>query len=187
MRKMKSNRLRIFSLALAALVMQGTCAFAASSKSSEYDKEELENLQPGWSWTDKDKSNYKVNSYKNTFSSKEPPTKDDDDEDSDKNTKVTFDQIGPTTGNAVQSPWGNSGLYWAKMADGSWMLLQNGVPQTGWKLVNSKWYYMNSNGIMQTGWLNDGGTWYYLYGSGEMAANTYVDGYYLGSSGAMVW
>ena len=46
---------------------------------------------------------------------------------------------------------------------------------------------MNSNGIMQTGWLNDGGTWYYLYGSGEMAANTYVDGYYLGSSGAMVW
>ena len=67
------------------------------------------------------------------------------------------------------------------------MLLQNGVPQTGWKSVNGKWYYMNSTGIMQTGWLNDGGTWYYLYGNGEMAENTYIDGYYLGSGGAMLW
>lgn len=183
---MKSNRLKVLSLALAALVMQGTCAFAASS-SDGYDKEEIDNLQPGWSWTDKDKSDYKVNSFKNTFSSKQPPTKDDDEDDTDSNAAVTFDQIGPTTENAVQSTWGNSGTYWARMADGKWMLLENGVPAIGWKMVNGSWYYMNSNGVMQTGWLNDGGTWYYLYDGGQMAYNTYVGGYYLGSNGAMLW
>ena len=182
---MKSNRLKILSLALVGLIMQGTCAFAASSDG--YDKEELDNIQPGWSYTDKDKSNYRVNSYKNTFSSKEPPTKDDDKDSSDKENTVSFDQIGPTTENAVQSTWGSSGLYWARMADDSWMLLDGGVPQMGWKLVSGKWYYMNSNGIMQTGWINDGGTWYYLNSGGDMAYNTYVDGYYLGSNGAMIW
>lgn len=185
---MKSNRLKVFSFALAALVMQSTCAFAANSKDG-YDKEELDNLQPGWSWTDKDKSNYRVNSYKNTFSSKQPPSKEDDKEEKDKkgDNTVTFDQIGPTTENAVQSTWGNSGVYWARMADGKWLLLENGVPVVGWKQVNGLWYYMNSAGIMQTGWLNDGGTWYYLYDSGHMASNTYVGGYYLGPSGAMLW
>jgi len=37
---------------------------------------------------------------------------------------------------------------------------------------------------MKTGWLNDNGTWYYLNGSGAMLANTIVDGYKLGASGA---
>ena len=39
---------------------------------------------------------------------------------------------------------------------------------------------------MKTGWLNDNGTWYYLNADGSMAANTYVDGYYVGSNGAWV-
>lgn len=182
---MKSNGLKILSLTLAGLIMQGTCAFAKSSEG--YDKKELDNLEPGWSWTDKDKSNYRVNSYKNTFSSKEQPTKDEEKDSSEKENTVSFDQVGPTTENPVQSTWGSNGLYWGQMADGKWMLLNSGVPQMGWKLVNGKWYYMNSNGIMQTGWLNDGGTWYYLYSSGEMASSTYIDGYYLGSNGAMIW
>ncbi|MBE6062849.1 MAG: cell wall-binding protein [Clostridium butyricum] len=184
---MKSKRLKIFSLVLAGLIMQGTCVSFAESGSNGYTKEELDNIQPGWSWKDKDKSDYRVNSFKNTFSSKQSPTKEDDNDISDGQTTASFDQIGPITQNAVENTWGNRGLYWARMADKTWMLLENGVPQTGWKLVNGKWYYMNSNGIMQTGWINDVGTWYYLYENGEMAANTYVDRYYLGSNGAMVW
>lgn len=181
---MKTDKFKILSLVFAGLVMQGTCAFAASS-SEGYEKEELDNLQPGWSWVDKDKSNYRVNSYKNTFSSIEPPAKEEEkDEQTD---SIVFDQITQPTENVVQSTWGSSGLCWARMADESWMLLNDGAPQIGWKLVNGSWYYMNSNGIMQTGWINDNGTWYYLYASGEMASNTYIDGYYLGASGAMVW
>ena len=37
---------------------------------------------------------------------------------------------------------------------------------------------------MQRGWLNDSGTWYYLSKSGAMLANTIIDGYVLGASGA---
>lgn len=45
---------------------------------------------------------------------------------------------------------------------------------------------MDSNGVMQTGWVNYKGNWYYLYSSGQMAANTWVEGYYVNSSGIMV-
>lgn len=180
---MKIDKLKVVSLVFAGLIMQGTCALAASS-SEGYGKEELDNLQPGWSWIDKDKSNYRVNSYKNTFSSIEPIVKE---EKKDEETTMAFEQINQLPENVVQTTWGNSGLCWARMADKSWMLLNDGVPQMGWKLVNGKWYYMNSSGIMQTGWINDNGTWYYLYESGEMASNTYIDGYYLGPSGSMVW
>ncbi|MEW9992545.1 hypothetical protein AB2T77_21155, partial [Clostridium butyricum] len=38
----------------------------------------------------------------------------------------------------------------------------------------------------QTGWLLDGSTWYYLNANGSMAANTTVDGYVLGTNGAML-
>lgn len=182
---MISNKLKVFSFALAALIMQGTCAFAAGSKGG-YDKTELENLQPGWSWIDKDKSNYKVNSQTNSFSSIHQ-NKDDGNDNKESDAPIVYDQIGPTTDNAVQNTWGNYGVYWARMADGSWTLLENGVPVVGWKLVDGKWYYMNSLGVMQTGWINDRGTWYYLYGNGQMASSTYVSGYYLDANGAMVW
>ncbi|NCB94520.1 MAG: hypothetical protein EOM40_18495, partial [Clostridia bacterium] len=84
----------------------------------------------------------------------------------------------------------------------------NGARQKGWKLVNNKWYYMDSTGAVMTGWLQSGKTWYYLnwdgamatgwvstgghkyfmYGSGAMATGWIQTGgrwYYLNSSGAM--
>jgi glucan-binding YG repeat protein len=57
---------------------------------------------------------------------------------------------------------------------------------TGWQNIGGIWYYLNASGAMKTGWLNDNGTWYYLAGSGAMLANTTVDGYVLGNSGAWI-
>lgn len=68
-----------------------------------------------------------------------------------------------------------------------------GVMQTGWKYINKKWYYFNTSfdsgilGMMKKGWQYIGGNWYYFYPKdGTMAANTYIDGYYVNKSGAWV-
>jgi glucan-binding YG repeat protein len=39
---------------------------------------------------------------------------------------------------------------------------------------------------MATGWLKNENKWYYLKLDGSMAANTSVDGYNLGSDGALI-
>jgi len=73
--------------------------------------------------------------------------------------------------------------------NGTWYYIKaDGLMATGWLQdpANSTWYFLNGSGAMQTGWYNDNGTWYYLNGSGAMLANTTVDGYVLGASGAWV-
>ena len=83
---------------------------------------------------------------------------------------------------------------WKKIND-SWYFLQSGGAMAqNWLELNGNWYYMATDGAMKTGWQLVGGTWYYLYtlndshggSEGVMARNTYIDGYYLSSSGAMV-
>ena len=83
------------------------------------------------------------------------------------------------TGTKVASKWINVGGYW-------YYLKADGVMATGWYNDNGTWYFLKSSGAMATGWLNDNGTWYYLNASGAMLANTTVDGYKLGASGAWV-
>lgn len=83
-------------------------------------------------------------------------------------------------------------LYKANAAENYWKIINNnwyymdstGKVQTGWISHNGNWYYIDSNGVMKTGWIYDSGNWYYLYSDGSMAQNAYVNGYYLGSSGA---
>lgn len=71
--------------------------------------------------------------------------------------------------------------------NGNWYYLQgSGAMKTGWVNDNGTWYYLSGSGAMKTGWINDNGTWYYLSGSGAMLANTVVDGYRLGASGAWI-
>lgn len=73
------------------------------------------------------------------------------------------------------------------MDSGTWYYLKsNGIMATGWLNDSGTWYYLASSGAMKTGWLNDNGTWYYLNSSGAMLANTIVDGYKLGPSGAWI-
>lgn len=54
-----------------------------------------------------------------------------------------------------------------------------------WKQNNTGWWYTEGNSYA-TGWRLIGGKWYYFYANGYMASNTTIDGYRLGSSGAMI-
>lgn len=63
---------------------------------------------------------------------------------------------------------------------------------TGWKYIQGKWFYFNPNsdgykGLMKRAcWANIDGNWYYFYYDGQMARNTWINGYYVNSSGAWV-
>lgn len=190
---MRSKKLRILTLAIAAILVQGTYVYAATSTKEEtYTQEELDNLTPGWDGQENvNKSKYKVDSYKNTFSSTKSPydTEDDDSSSSDSTTATTTNTtVDANAGNVIVSTspsTGRKGDFWGKTKEGKWILIEQGVPASGWRNVRGTWYYMDADGVMQTGWLNDGQTWYYLNSDGSMAYNTYVDGYYLNRSGAM--
>ncbi|AWK50044.1 cell wall-binding protein [Clostridium beijerinckii] len=119
-----------------------------------------------------------------------------------------YSVIGGTTtpdDTTVETPVVTAG--WAQAANGAWTynkadgtkatgwlldgatwyyLKADGVMATGWVLDGATWYYTNASGAMATGWVNDNGTWYYCNASGAMLANTTVDGYVLGASGAWV-
>lgn len=182
------KKLKVCTFVLSALMLQSICVNAASSKKSdEYTREEIENRRPGFYASDIAKSVQYVNSGKNTFSAKEAPSIDDED-DYEQIENYTYNQVGPisasdiVTINAIPG----SSAKWGRANNGNWIYLENNQPGTGWKLVNGEWYYMDSNGVMQTGWVNYKGNWYYLYSSGQMATNTWVEGYYVNSSGIMV-
>ena len=82
-------------------------------------------------------------------------------------------------GNKVKSDWINNNGLW-------YYLSENGSMKTGWLKDGANWYYLSENGSMKTGWLHDtDGVWYYLKSNGEMAKNEYIEGYYLGSNGAL--
>lgn len=54
-----------------------------------------------------------------------------------------------------------------------------------------KWFYTNMSGAMLTGWQQIGNAWYYLNPipdgtRGAMAAEQWIDGYYVGTDGAWV-
>jgi hypothetical protein len=83
------------------------------------------------------------------------------------------------TGTKIANKWINVGGAW-------YYLKADGVMATGWYNDNGTWYFLKASGAMATGWYNDNGTWYYLNASGAMLANTTVDGYVLGASGAWI-
>ncbi|EHJ01141.1 cell wall binding repeat-containing protein [Clostridium sp. DL-VIII] len=62
------------------------------------------------------------------------------------------------------------------------------IAVTGWKEIDSKWYYFDEDGKMKTGWIEDNGNWYYLNSSGAMeTGQNDIDGntYYFYSTGEM--
>lgn len=184
---MTSNKLRILALSLVAVLAQGTCTYAAST-TEDYTKDELNNREPGWENNDINKSNYNVNSQKNSFSSAQTKDSTTTDTTTSTTTATTTNTVESNVGDVPESTipsTGNKGDFWGKSSDGKWTLYEQGVPVSGWKMVRGKWYYMDPNGVMQTGWINDEQTWYYLNSGGDMAFNTYVGNFYVDSSGAM--
>lgn len=63
---------------------------------------------------------------------------------------------------------------------------ESGGMQTGWMSQSGSWYYLSRSGAALTGWQLIGGTWYYFYPNCVMATNTWIDNYYINSSGAWV-
>ena len=103
------------------------------------------------------------------------------------------------TGTKVVNSWQNVGGVWYflkadgtmatgwQQVGGAWYFLaSSGAMQTGWVVDGGTWYYLAPSGAMKTGWVLDNGTWYYLQSNGAMAHDTTVDGYVLGSNGAML-
>ena len=80
---------------------------------------------------------------------------------------------------------GAMGTGWIKDGATWYYLNSSGDMAKGWIKDGGTWYYLNPNGAMKVGWTQTGGTWYYLYSSGGMALNVEIDGYNLGSDGAM--
>lgn len=83
----------------------------------------------------------------------------------------------------------------ASVSNNGWKYINNswyyyysdGTMASGWILSGGSWYYLDSTGKMLTGWFKDqDGSWYYLYESGAMAADTTIDGYKVGPSGAWI-
>lgn len=184
---MKRNKLKILSLALVAVLAQGTCVYAASDKT--YTKDELDNLTPGFDSKDIAKSNYKVSSDTNTFSSPQQSTNTVDDTSSTTTTATNATATDSAPGNIIVSTMPSTGIkgdFWGKTKDGKWILIDQGIPASGWRNVRGKWYYMDADGVMQTGWINDEENWYFLQSDGSMAHNTYIGGYYFDSDGVWV-
>ena len=83
------------------------------------------------------------------------------------------------------SPTGEMQIGWVQLGPGVWYYMnQDGYMQRGCIFVDNQWHYMGTDGKMQFGWVQVGDKQYYLNGDGTMAANTVVDGRYLGPDGA---
>ncbi|AGX43461.1 putative cell wall binding repeat protein [Clostridium saccharobutylicum] len=54
----------------------------------------------------------------------------------------------------------------------------------GWVLLSDNTWSYYVDGLQKTGWIYDNGNWYYCYSNGQMAHDTTIAGYYLGSNGA---
>lgn len=75
---------------------------------------------------------------------------------------------------------------WSNINENWYLSDSTGHKLTGWQFVNGSWYLLGTNGQMATGWQYADGKYYYLYSNGVMASNTVIDGYTLGSDGAMI-
>lgn len=98
--------------------------------------------------------------------------------------------------------WITSGnRKWYRHADGSytkndWELINgkyyrfdnDGWMVTGWKKINDTWYYMDKTTGERygEGWHWIDGNCYYMNANGEMAADTWIDGYYVDESGKWI-
>lgn len=92
---------------------------------------------------------------------------------------ITLMLLCMTATSALGGQWVEEGVNWKYYPD-------KGDAITGWLEENGYWYYFNPAGNMVTGWVKVEGSWYYLYNDGIMASSTWIDNYYVNSSGKWV-
>lgn len=96
------------------------------------------------------------------------------------NTEDGWYYLDPNTG-IRQYGWVYDGGFWYFLNG------ETGIMETGWVFDNGSWYLMDYSGRMMTGWAKVGDLWYFLKGNGAMAANEWIEGYWLGASGAWTY
>ena len=80
--------------------------------------------------------------------------------------------------NSVQN--GNTSGKWIKDGQGYWYWYEGSNYVTGWKEIDSVWYYFNSSGVMQTSqWIGN----YYVLADGTMAKSQWIGNDYVNASG----
>ena len=77
-------------------------------------------------------------------------------------------------------PDSNTNGKWVKDGQGYWYWYEGSNYVTGWKKINSVWYYFNSVGVMQTSqWIGN----YYVGSDGKMLTSQWIGNCYVDSSG----
>ena len=80
--------------------------------------------------------------------------------------------------NSVQN--GNTNGKWIKDGQGYWYWYEGSNYVTGWKEINSVWYYFNTAVVMQTSqWIGN----YYVLADGTMAKSQWIGNDYVDASG----
>ncbi len=73
---------------------------------------------------------------------------------------------------------------WTENEDQTWTYVNDeGENVTGWIEDGEKTYYLDKEGHKVTGWFKNKGCWYYFDEEGVMAAETWIDNYYVNSDG----
>ena len=77
-------------------------------------------------------------------------------------------------------PDSNTNGKWVKDGQGYWYWYEGSNYVTGWKEINSVWYYFNTAGVMQTSqWIGN----YYVLADGTMAKSQWIGNDYVDASG----
>ena len=75
---------------------------------------------------------------------------------------------------------------WVAEEDGHWTYYnEEGESVTGWIREDGDTYYLSRDGERVTGWYKIKGSWYYFDEDGLMAADTWIDNYYVNSQGKL--
>lgn len=74
---------------------------------------------------------------------------------------------------------------WIEETDDQWRYIEDdGSYATGWLDIDDERYFFDEDGYRQDDvWKKEGRYWYYLQEDGTMAANTWVDNYYVDETG----
>lgn len=76
---------------------------------------------------------------------------------------------------------------WVDNGNSTWTYLnEDGENLTGWIDDGDHKYYLNEDGSRKTGWHKTKGSWYYFEENGTLAADTWVDNYYVDFEGRWV-